>query len=79
MFKIRDCNLIGSCAKVPPSTAFDIRGFSEVKTDGDGIQSSSLRNILENWPADKPKPKILYSVPVGQSSNASRSNLNGLS
>jgi tryptophan aminotransferase len=32
--------------------------------DGNGIQSSSLREILENWPAEKPKPKVLYSVPV---------------
>lgn len=37
----------------------------EVKTDGNGIQSSSLREILENWPAEKPKPKVLYSVPYG--------------
>ncbi|KAF9648720.1 PLP-dependent transferase [Thelephora ganbajun] len=37
----------------------------EVETDGNGIQSSSLRGILENWPAGTPKPKVLYSVPYG--------------
>ncbi|EGN98737.1 hypothetical protein SERLA73DRAFT_181360 [Serpula lacrymans var. lacrymans S7.3] len=37
----------------------------EVDTDADGICSSSLRDILENWPAGKPKPKVLYTVPYG--------------
>ena len=41
-----------------------LRVQSEVDTDGDGIKTSSLREILENWPTDEPKPKILYSVPV---------------
>ena len=50
--------------------------LSEVGTDGDGIQSSFLRKILESWPADKPKPKVLYSVPVCLNFDASRSNIN---
>ncbi|KAI0080929.1 PLP-dependent transferase [Panus rudis PR-1116 ss-1] len=37
----------------------------EVETDAYGIKSSSLREILENWPAEKPKPKVLYTVPYG--------------
>ncbi|KAG5644173.1 hypothetical protein DXG03_009014 [Asterophora parasitica] len=37
----------------------------EVHTDADGISSSSLRDILENWPAGKPKPRVLYTVPYG--------------
>lgn len=37
----------------------------EVKTDAHGICSSSLRSLLENWPAGKPKPKIFYTVPYG--------------
>ncbi|KAF8626924.1 hypothetical protein AX17_006425 [Amanita inopinata Kibby_2008] len=37
----------------------------EVETDSNGIRSSSLRSILENWPVDKPKPRILYTVPYG--------------
>lgn len=37
----------------------------EVETDSHGILSSSLRSILENWPAGKPKPKALYTVPYG--------------
>ncbi|PPQ71676.1 hypothetical protein CVT24_007829 [Panaeolus cyanescens] len=36
----------------------------EVETDAHGICSASLRNILENWPAGKPKPKALYTVPA---------------
>lgn len=64
--------------QVPSSTEFDTCGPSEVETDGDGIQSSSLRDILENWPADKPKPKVLYSVPVRHPLNVPRPNLNVL-
>lgn len=37
----------------------------EVETDTHGIQSSSLRSILENWPKSKSKPKVLYTVPYG--------------
>ncbi|KAF9037710.1 PLP-dependent transferase [Panaeolus papilionaceus] len=37
----------------------------EVETDANGILSSSLRSILEQWPAGKPKPKVLYTVPYG--------------
>ncbi|CAL1717225.1 unnamed protein product [Somion occarium] len=37
----------------------------EVATDANGIVSSSLRSILENWPVEKPKPKVLYTVPYG--------------
>ncbi|KAG8694061.1 hypothetical protein FRC09_010083 [Ceratobasidium sp. 395] len=37
----------------------------EVPTDGQGIQSSELEHILEAWPQDKPKPKILYTTPYG--------------
>ncbi|KIY72465.1 PLP-dependent transferase [Cylindrobasidium torrendii FP15055 ss-10] len=37
----------------------------EVDADAHGIKSSTLRTILENWPQDKPKPKVLYTVPYG--------------
>ncbi|KDR75974.1 hypothetical protein GALMADRAFT_139740 [Galerina marginata CBS 339.88] len=37
----------------------------EVETDSQGIRSSSLRTILEQWPEGKPKPKVLYTVPYG--------------
>ncbi|KAF4614086.1 hypothetical protein D9613_007470 [Agrocybe pediades] len=37
----------------------------EVETDAQGIRSSSLRSILEQWPTNKPKPKVLYTVPYG--------------
>ncbi|OSD06618.1 PLP-dependent transferase [Trametes coccinea BRFM310] len=39
--------------------------FVVVPTDAQGIQSSSLRSTLENWPASKSKPKVLYTVPYG--------------
>jgi tryptophan aminotransferase len=35
-----------------------------IPTDGEGIQSNILRQTLESWPATKPKPKILYTIPV---------------
>ena len=35
-----------------------------METDAQGISAASLRSILENWPQDKPRPKILYTVPV---------------
>ena len=35
-----------------------------VPTDSQGILPSSLRSTLENWPAGKPKPRVLYTVPV---------------
>ncbi|KAI0787598.1 pyridoxal phosphate-dependent transferase [Fomes fomentarius] len=39
--------------------------FIGVPTDSQGINASALRSTLENWPASKPKPKILYTVPYG--------------
>ncbi|TFK92697.1 PLP-dependent transferase [Polyporus arcularius HHB13444] len=39
--------------------------FFAVPTDSKGIRSDALRSTLENWPAGKPKPKILYTVPYG--------------
>jgi DNA-binding transcriptional MocR family regulator len=36
----------------------------EVDTDAHGIKAESLRQILENWPEGKTKPKALYTVPV---------------
>ncbi|KEP45607.1 aromatic amino acid transaminase [Rhizoctonia solani 123E] len=37
----------------------------EVDTDPEGISINHLREILSNWPKDKPKPKALYTVPYG--------------
>lgn len=37
----------------------------EVETDADGLDSQSLRKILDSWPPSKPKPKILYTIPYG--------------
>ena len=32
--------------------------------DSKGIDSASLRVLLESWPTGKPNPKVLYTVPV---------------
>ncbi|KAG6914741.1 hypothetical protein DXG01_015652 [Tephrocybe rancida] len=37
----------------------------EVETDPHGIKSSSLKSILESWPAEKPMPRVLYTIPYG--------------
>ncbi|KAG1729833.1 pyridoxal phosphate-dependent transferase [Suillus paluster] len=37
----------------------------EVETDANGVCSHELRNILENWPVGKPKPRVFYTVPYG--------------
>ncbi|KAK7006209.1 PLP-dependent transferase [Favolaschia claudopus] len=37
----------------------------EVEADAEGISTDSLRDTLNNWPADKPKPKVLYTIPYG--------------
>ncbi|KAJ7683649.1 TdiD protein [Mycena rosella] len=37
----------------------------EVDADADGISTVSLRAILEDWPAGKPKPRVLYTIPYG--------------
>jgi len=36
-----------------------------VETDIEGLNSQSLRRILENWPSSKSKPKVLYTIPYG--------------
>ncbi|KAF9429111.1 hypothetical protein BGZ76_001798 [Entomortierella beljakovae] len=37
----------------------------DVELDSFGVIPSKLRAQLDNWPADKRKPKVLYTVPVG--------------
>ncbi|KIJ51492.1 hypothetical protein M422DRAFT_224146 [Sphaerobolus stellatus SS14] len=37
----------------------------EIETDAEGIRADSLRTILTNWPKDKSKPRVLYTVPYG--------------
>ncbi|KAH9957151.1 pyridoxal phosphate-dependent transferase [Russula dissimulans] len=36
-----------------------------VETDVEGLNSLSLRKILENWPSSNSKPKVLYTIPYG--------------
>ncbi|KAI0719335.1 PLP-dependent transferase [Cerioporus squamosus] len=37
----------------------------EVGGDQYGIDAKGLRETLDSWPEDKPKPKVLYTVPYG--------------
>ncbi|KAG0338505.1 hypothetical protein BG000_003850 [Podila horticola] len=37
----------------------------DVELDAHGVIPSKLREQLDNWPTDKRKPKVLYTVPVG--------------
>ncbi|KAG0040228.1 hypothetical protein BGZ83_002623 [Gryganskiella cystojenkinii] len=37
----------------------------DVDLDSHGVVPSKLREKLDNWPTDKRKPKMLYTVPVG--------------
>ncbi|KAG8756584.1 hypothetical protein FRC14_002926 [Serendipita sp. 396] len=37
----------------------------EIDTDESGVSTSKMREILDNWPATTPKPKVFYTVPYG--------------
>ncbi|KAG0299179.1 hypothetical protein BGZ97_003835, partial [Linnemannia gamsii] len=37
----------------------------DVQLDSHGVVPAKLREQLDNWPTDKRKPKMLYTVPVG--------------
>ncbi|KAG9114444.1 hypothetical protein FRC07_007649, partial [Ceratobasidium sp. 392] len=52
-------------AGVVPMLKSSLCELVEVPTDGQGIQSFKLKHILDSWPQDKPKPKILYTTPYG--------------
>ncbi|KAF8591221.1 PLP-dependent transferase [Ramaria rubella] len=47
----------------------------EVKMDADGPSSISLRNILDGWPVDRRKPRILYTVPCGSNPSGTTTTL----
>eukprot|EP01083_Nonionella_stella_P171218 584395_1 len=42
-----------------------------MKTDGDGVIPSELRNTLENLSGNINKPKVLYTIPTGQNPSGS--------
>lgn len=37
-----------------------------VETDHSGLSPTHLRSLLDSWPVDRPKPKVLYVIPTGQ-------------
>ncbi|KAJ3837946.1 PLP-dependent transferase [Lentinula raphanica] len=62
-----DCILVESpvyAGVIPIFKHMDCKQI-EVPTDSQGIRSSSLKEILENWPEGEKKPKLLYTVPYG--------------
>ncbi|KAJ3775896.1 PLP-dependent transferase [Lentinula raphanica] len=62
-----DCILVESpvyAGVIPIFKHMDCKQI-EVPTDAQGIRSSSLKEILENWPEGEKKPKLLYTVPYG--------------
>ena len=52
----------------------------EVGADERGIDAPGLRRMLEDWPENRPKPKILYTIPVRfRSRQGTREVIDGLS
>ncbi|EPQ52558.1 PLP-dependent transferase [Gloeophyllum trabeum ATCC 11539] len=47
----------------------------EVASDSQGVNPASIRSIYENWPAEKPKPKALYTVPFGSNPTGATTSL----
>lgn len=45
--------------------------YIAAEIDAEGILTDQLRSKLESRPADKPKPKVLYTVAVGYCTIAS--------
>ncbi|TIC61768.1 SET domain-containing protein [Wallemia mellicola] len=39
--------------------------FVEIDCDGQGMSAEKLSDVMENWPEDKPRPKLVYTVPTG--------------
>jgi DNA-binding transcriptional MocR family regulator len=65
MFQALHCEMVGMCSLLHWTIwSAHFPNLSEVETDAEGISSQSLRTILNNWPAGKAKPKVLYTVPV---------------
>lgn len=48
---------------------------TEIDTDEYGVSTESMREILANWPAGKPKPKVFYTVPYGCNPSGVTTNL----
>lgn len=68
IFQSLHCNLVGKSPHLYPHIGcFNLIIcilLLDIETDANGIVSSSLRSKLQNWPADKARPKVLYTVPV---------------
>jgi tryptophan aminotransferase len=68
IFETLRCEQIGTFSWSPQFqlhlTMENLSLKSEIETDAHGVKSSSIRDVLENWPVGKPKPKALYTIPV---------------
>lgn len=51
------------------STVFGIKidWSLALETDDDGIRGASLKAVIDEWPASRPRLKLLYTVPVSAS------------
>ena len=49
--------------------------FVEVDCDDQGMSSEKLANVMDNWPNDKPKPKLVYTVPTGNNPSGASAGL----
>ncbi|EJD49564.1 TdiD protein [Auricularia subglabra TFB-10046 SS5] len=47
----------------------------EIETDADGVDPASLRASLESWPTDKPRPRVMYTVPYGNNPSGATTTL----
>lgn len=64
MFQSLQCEITGEIFCILSTTYAHLVDSLEIEMDSNGILSHSLREKLENWPVGKPKPKVLYTVPV---------------
>ncbi|TIB36823.1 hypothetical protein E3P86_02366 [Wallemia ichthyophaga] len=39
--------------------------FVEIECDEQGMSAEKLAQVMDNWPQDKPRPKLVYTVPTG--------------
>lgn len=39
--------------------------FICIPSDAHGLLTDKLREVLKGWPSDKPRPKLIYTIPYG--------------
>jgi len=59
---VEDPTYAGALMALKPLNA----NLTAIPSDGEGLIPSELDKILQNWPTERKKPKVLYTIPVGQ-------------